>query len=147
MRALDVASFGYAEILQAKQRKHCKTPYSSDSTPKLKTNMVKPRNDDSISSKVIRTQTEQFLELFSRTLNFIFLRLKDVKISLYIIVLIACGCFAQSHLKGLNKLFLHLMRALCFCIVIRCYFVFFHVYYKCIIKLFFSRNLKLISTC
>ena len=27
-------------------------------------------NDDSISSKVIRTQTEQFLELFSRTLNF-----------------------------------------------------------------------------
>ena len=36
----------------------------------IKTNMVKPRNDDSISSKVIRTQTEQFLELFSRTLNF-----------------------------------------------------------------------------
>ena len=28
-------------------------------------------NDDSISSKVIRTQTEQFLELLSRTLNFI----------------------------------------------------------------------------
>ena len=27
-------------------------------------------NDDFISSKVIRTQTEQFLELFSRTLNF-----------------------------------------------------------------------------
>ena len=27
-------------------------------------------NDDSISSKVTRTQTEQFLELFSRTLNF-----------------------------------------------------------------------------
>ena len=31
---------------------------------------IKPRNDDSISSKVIRTQTEQFIELFSRTLNF-----------------------------------------------------------------------------
>ena len=43
---------------------------SSDPSPKSKTNMVKPRNDDSISSKVIRTQTEQFLELFSRTLNF-----------------------------------------------------------------------------
>ena len=27
-------------------------------------------DDDSISSKVIRTQNEQFLELFSRTLNF-----------------------------------------------------------------------------
>ena len=27
-------------------------------------------NDDSIPSKVIRTQTEQFLELFSRTLNY-----------------------------------------------------------------------------
>ena len=27
-------------------------------------------NDDSISSKVIRTQTEQFLKLFSRTLHF-----------------------------------------------------------------------------
>ena len=28
-------------------------------------------NEDSIPSKVIWTQTEQFLELFSRTLNFI----------------------------------------------------------------------------
>ena len=52
---------------------------------------------------MIRTQTEQFLELFSRTLNFIFLRLKDVKISLYIIVLIVRGCFDRTH--GLNKLF------------------------------------------
>ena len=43
-----------------------------DSTPKLKTNMVKPgkRRNETISSKVIRTLTEQFLELFSRTLNF-----------------------------------------------------------------------------
>ena len=41
---------------------------SSDCTPKLKTNMVKPRNF--ISPKLIRTQTEQFFELFSRTLNF-----------------------------------------------------------------------------
>ena len=38
-------------------------------------------NDDSILSKVIRTQTEQFLGLYSRTLNF--LLLKDVKISLF----------------------------------------------------------------
>ena len=89
--------------------------------------MVKPRNDDSISSKVIRTQTEQFLELFSRTLNFIFLRLKDVKISLYIIVLIVRGCFDRTH--GLNKLFLHLMRALRLCIITMSYLVFFHVYY------------------
>ena len=36
-------------------------------------------NDDSISSKVIRTQTEQFLELFSRTLNvFAPLRCEDI---------------------------------------------------------------------
>ena len=44
--------------------------FSSDPTPKLETNMVNLGKDDSISSKVIRTQTEQFLELFSRTLNF-----------------------------------------------------------------------------
>ena len=43
-------------------------------------------NYDSISSKVIRTQTEQFLELFGRFL--IFLRLKDVKISFHLIVFI-----------------------------------------------------------
>ena len=55
---------------------------------------------------MIRTQTEQFLELFSRT----FLRLKVVKILLHIIVLIVRGCFDRTH--GLNKLFLHLMRAL-----------------------------------
>ena len=64
-------------------------------------------NADSISSKVIRTQTEQFLELFRGTLNF--LRLKDVKISLYIIVLIVRGCFDRTH--GLNKLFLHALDA------------------------------------
>ena len=58
-------------------------------------------NDDSISSKVIRTQTEQFLELFSRTLKFF--NLKDVKISLHIIVLIVRGSFDRTH--GLNKLF------------------------------------------
>ena len=50
---------------------------------------------------MIRTQTEQFLELFGRTMNF--LCPKDVKISLYIIVLIVRGCFDRTH--GLNKLF------------------------------------------
>ena len=52
-------------------------------------------NDDSFSSKVIRTKTEQFLELFSRTLNFF--APKDVKISLHIIVLIVRGCFDRTH--------------------------------------------------
>ena len=61
-----------------------------------------------IKQKVIRTQTEQFLELFSRTLNI--LCPKDVKISLYITVLIVRGCFDRTH--GLNKLFFHLVRAL-----------------------------------
>ena len=42
----------------------------SDPTPKLKTNMINLGNDDSISSKVIRTQTEQFLKLFSRIFFF-----------------------------------------------------------------------------
>ena len=36
---------------------------------------------------------------------------------------------AQSHLQCLNKLFLHLMRALCFCIIKINYLVLFHVYY------------------
>ena len=40
-----------------------------------------------------------------------------------IIVLILRGCFYRTH--GLNKLFLHLMRALCFCIVMISYLVFF----------------------
>ena len=74
---------------------------SSDPTPKLKTNMVKLR-------KVIVTQTKQFVELFSGLR--IVLCLKDVKILLRIIVLIVRGCSDQMH--GLNKLFLHLMRAL-----------------------------------
>ena len=43
---------------------------SSDPTPKLKQTWLNLGNDDSISSKMRRTQTQQFLELFSRTLNF-----------------------------------------------------------------------------
>ena len=66
MRALDVVTFGYTENLRAKQW------------------------------PVIRTQTEQFLELFHRTLNF-FLCLIDVKISLNSTVLIVRGCFDRMH--------------------------------------------------
>ena len=32
---------------------------------------------------------------------------------------------AQCHLQGLNKLFFHLMRALCFCIIMMSYLIFF----------------------
>ena len=38
------------------------------------------------------------------------------KISLHIIVLIVHGCFDRTH--GMNKLFLHLMRRLCLCLII-----------------------------
>ena len=69
---------------------------SSDSTPKLKQTWLNLANDDSIPSKVIRTQIEQFLELFHRTLNF-FLCLIDVKISLNSTVLIVRGCFDRMH--------------------------------------------------
>ena len=86
-----------------------------------------PGNDDSISSEVIGTQTEQFLALFSRTLNFFCALIKDAKISWQTIVLIARGCFDRTH--GWNKLFLHLMRALCLCLLLMSYLVFFQVYY------------------
>ena len=43
----------------------------------------------------VTNQTEQLLELFSQALNF--LRLKDVKIALYIIFLTVCGCFDRTH--------------------------------------------------
>ena len=62
---------------------------------KLKTNMVKPWK-------------RQFHFIESDSLNCLaglwtFLHLKDVKISLHIIVLIVRGCFDRTH--GLNKLF------------------------------------------
>ena len=43
---------------------------SGDSTPKLKQTWLNLANDDSIPSKVIRTQTEQFLDMFCWTSNF-----------------------------------------------------------------------------
>ena len=51
-----------------------------------------------------------------------------MKISWHIIVLIVRGCFDQMH--GLNKLFFHLMRALCLRLIMMSHLVFFHVYYK-----------------
>ena len=54
---------------------------------------------------------------------------------------------AQCHFLGLNKIFLHLMRALCFCIIMISYLVFFHLYYCYVITLFFSSNLEKISAC
>ena len=67
-----------------------------------------------------------FLELFSRTMSF--LRFKDVKISLYIIVLIVRGCFERMH--SLNKLFFALdARALLLHNYDRLSRIFFHVYY------------------
>ena len=68
------------------------------------------------------------------------LRLEDVKISLHIIVLIVRGCFDRTH--GLNKLFLHLMRVLCLCLMMISHLVFFHVYYKHVITWLFSSNLE-----
>ena len=46
--------------------------------------------------------------------------------TLYIIVLIVHGCFDQMHhvtFKAMNKLFLHLMHALCFCIILINYLI------------------------
>ena len=72
-------SFATAAEKQLKQRKHCKKHcflvvglekvVFREGNSKKQT-WLNLGNDDSISSKVIRTQTEQFLELFSRTLNF-----------------------------------------------------------------------------
>ena len=137
-------SFTTAAEKQLKHRNHCKKQYflvvgwkkwclkkgiakeienyeptqlnTAGAIRNLKKTWLNLGNDDSISSTVIRTQTEQFLELFSRTL-------KDVKISLHITVLIVSGCFDRTH--GLNKLFLHLMRALCLCLIMISHLVFF----------------------
>ena len=95
----------------------------SDPTPKLKTNMVKPR---------IPFHRKWFGHRLSNSLNYLaglrtFLRLKGVKISLYIIFLIVRGCFDRTY--GLNKSFLHLTRVLCFYLIMISYLVFFNVYY------------------
>ena len=51
-------SFATAAEKQFKQRKHCKKHC-------CRTALLNLGNDDSISSKVTRTQIEQFLELFN----------------------------------------------------------------------------------
>ena len=119
-----------------------------ESRRKLKTNLVKPRRRRFVSSKVIRTQNEQFLELFSRTLKF-FARLICENIIVYCFdlrVLVFSWPNAQSHLQGLNKLLLYLMHALCFCIIkivfFYVYYQFFHVYYQYVITWFLLCNLE-----
>ena len=118
---------------------------SSDSTPKLNTNMVKPRKRHFIESDS---------DILNNSLNYLaghwtFLHLKDVKISWCIILFIVRGCYdrTQSHLHGLSKLFLHLKCALCFCMIMISYLVFFHVNYWYVIKWFFLCNVEYISTC
>ena len=97
---------------------------------KIKKTWLNLGNDNSISLKGIWTQTVQFLELLSWTLNFFFKPQRCENIIVYY-------CFdcmrlfwpnAQSHLQGLNKLFLHSMCVLCFCIIMISYLIFFHVY-------------------
>ena len=88
-------------------------------------------NDDSISSKVIRTQTEQFLELFSQTLNFfctlMMWRYHGILLFwLYAAVLMVRSCFDWTH--SLIKLFLYMMCVLCLCLFMMSYLVFFHVF-------------------
>ena len=93
---------------------------TSDSTPKLKQTWLNLANDDFIPSKAIRTQTEQLLELFCRTFScFVPYRCENIieYYWSYAVVLTEC--------TGLNKLFLHLMRALCFCVIMISYLVFF----------------------
>ena len=68
---------------------------SGDSTPKLKQTWLNLANDDSIPSKVIRTQTEQCLDTFAGLRTF--LCLIDVKISLNITVWIVRGHFDRMH--------------------------------------------------
>ena len=78
-----------------------------------------------IQCKEVTNQTEHFLELFSWTLNY-FVPKRCESIIIYY-------CFdhpqlfwpnAQCHLQGLNKLFLPLMYAICFCIILICYLIF-----------------------
>ena len=69
-----------------------------------------------------------------------FLRLKDVKISSHIIVLIVRGCFDWTH--DLNKLFLHLMRALCLCLIMISHLVFFSSILLTRNHMIFSCNLE-----
>ena len=81
---------------------------------------------------MVKPRKRRFEHRLNNYLNFLaglltVLRLKDVKISLHIIGLIVRGCFDRTH--GLNKSFLHLIRALCLCLIMISCHVIFHVYY------------------
>ena len=73
---------------------------SSGPMPKLKTNMVEPRKRRFYLTES-DSDTDNSLNCLAGLWTF--LHLKDVKISLHIIVLIVRGCFDRTH--GLNKLF------------------------------------------
>ena len=67
---------------------------------------------------MIRTQIERSLNCLAGLWTF--LRLKDAKISFHIA---RTRCFDRMH--GLHKLFLHLMRALCLCLIMISHLVIF----------------------
>ena len=67
---------------------------------------------------MIRTHIEGSLNCLAELWTF--LRLKDAKISLHIA---RTRCFDRMH--GLHKLFLHLMRALCLCLIMISHLVIF----------------------
>ena len=72
-----------------------------------------------IQGKEVTNQNEQFLELFSRTLNFFApQRCENIIVYYYFDRTRLFWPNAQCHLQGLNKLFLHLMRAPYLCIII-----------------------------
>ena len=93
---------------------------SSDSTPKLKTNMVKLANESDSGTDwtipwTVKSDFELFCALKMWKYHYILLFWS------YTVVLTEC--------RILNKLFLHLLRALCFCIIMISYLVSFHACY------------------
>ena len=73
-----------------------------------------------------------------------------MKISLYIIVLIACGCFDRTHNVTSwvwTKYFCTWCAHFASALFMISYLVFFHLCYCYVITLFFSSNLEKISAC
>ena len=88
----------WAILIGSSKPNQCRFPLQtalSNSTSNTRPRLLNYVKDDSISSKVIRTQTEQLLNCLTRLWTF--LHLKDFKISFYLIVLIVCSCFDQTH--------------------------------------------------
>ena len=94
------------------------TIYSGDSVPKLKTKWLNLVNDDSISSKVIGHRLNNSLNCLAGLWTF--LHLKDMKYHCNLLFWSYAVVLAERtmSLAGYNKSCLHLMRALCFCIII-----------------------------